>query len=47
LIVALSSIQKIKSLYNNRLQVFLKPGFEKDVFISKERSSAFKYWLDI
>ncbi len=47
LMVALSSIQKIKSLFNNRLQVFLKPGFEKDVFISKERSSAFKCWLDI
>jgi two-component system response regulator LytT len=47
IIVAISSIQEIKSLYNNRLQIYLKPNFDKDVYISKEKSAEFKLWLDI
>ena len=46
-IVAISSIQEIKSLYNSRLQLYLKPIFDKDVYISKEKSAEFKLWLDM
>lgn len=45
--VSINAIQKIKTLINNRLQIFIKPMFEKDVFVSKERSTEFKLWLDI
>jgi two-component system, LytTR family, response regulator LytT len=44
--VNINAIQKIKSLFNSRLQVFLKPSFEQEIYISKEKVSEFKSWLD-
>ena len=45
-IVKIESVQKIKLLNNSRLQIFLKPNFELDVFVSKEKATEFKTWLD-
>ena len=45
-IVRIDAVQKIKTLINSRLQVFLKPGFEQEVYVSKEKMSEFKAWLD-
>lgn len=45
-IARIEAIQKVKTLLSNRLQVFLKPPFEQDVFVSKYRSNDFKSWLD-
>ncbi len=45
-IVRIDSVQKIKSMINSRLQVFLKPNFEQEIFVSKERGSEFKTWID-
>ena len=44
--VKIESVQKIKLLTNSRLQVFLKPNFEQDVHVSKEKACEFKTWLD-
>jgi hypothetical protein len=33
-------------LISSRLQVFLKPNFEQDIFVSKDKMSEFKTWLD-
>ncbi len=46
LIVGIDAVQKVKTLLNSRLQVFLKPTFEQDTYVSKERSPEFKVWLD-
>jgi two-component system, LytTR family, response regulator LytT len=45
-IIRIDSVQKIKTLINSRLQIFLKPNFEQDVFVSKEKMGDFKAWLD-
>jgi two-component system, LytTR family, response regulator LytT len=45
-IIRIDAVQKIKTLINSRLQVFLKPNFEQDIFVSKEKMSEFKTWLD-
>ena len=45
-IIRIDSVQKIKTLINSRLQVFLKPNFEQDIHVSKEKTSEFKSWLD-
>ena len=45
-IIRIDSVQKIKTLINSRLQVFLKPNFEQDIHVSKEKTSEFKAWLD-
>jgi two-component system response regulator LytT len=45
-IAKIESIQKVKTLLSSRLQVFLKPAFNQDVFVSKYRSHDFKSWLD-
>ena len=45
-VVNINAIQRLKTLINSRLQVFLKPNFEQEIFISKERVSEFKHWLD-
>ena len=45
-IAKIESIQKVKSLLSSRLQVFLKPLFNQDVFVSKYKSQEFKNWLD-
>lgn len=44
--VKIDAIQKIKLLSNTRLQLFLKPNFEQEIFISKEKVKEFKAWLD-
>jgi two-component system, LytTR family, response regulator LytT len=45
-IVRIESINKVKTLINSRLQVFLTPHFEQEIFISKEKMAEFKAWLD-
>ena len=45
-IAHIESVQKVKTLLNSRLQVFLKPAFEQDIFVSKDRNPEFKVWLD-
>ena len=45
-IARIEAIQKVKSLLSSRLQVFLKPVFNQDVFVSKYKSHEFKNWLD-
>ncbi len=45
-IIRIDAVQKIKTLINSRLQVFLKPNFEQDIHVSKEKMSEFKSWLD-
>ncbi|MCU0467152.1 MAG: LytTR family DNA-binding domain-containing protein [Arcicella sp.] len=45
-IIRIDAVQKIKTLVNSRLQIFLKPNFEQDIFVSKEKTSEFKTWLD-
>lgn len=46
IIARIQSIQKVKTLLSSRLQVFLKPAFEQNTFVSRERSPDFKIWLD-
>lgn len=45
-VVKIDAVQKIKMVINSRLQVFLKPNFEQDIFVSKDKMSDFKTWLD-
>lgn len=45
-IASIHAIQSIKALSKSRLQLNLKPRYNEDIFISKEKSSAFKKWLD-
>lgn len=45
-LVKIDAIQRIKSLSNSRLQLFLKPNIEQDIFISKDKIKEFKTWLD-
>ena len=44
--VKIDAVQKIKTLMNSRLQVFLKPNFEQEIFVSKDKMGDFKTWLD-
>ena len=44
--VKIDAIQNIKQLSSNRLQLFLKPNFVQEIFISKEKVREFKDWLD-
>ena len=46
IIVAISAIELITK-YGNKLKLQLKPEPEIDVFIGKNKASAFKQWLDI
>ena len=46
IIARIQSIQKVKALLSSRLQVFLKPPFEQNTYVSRERSPEFKIWLD-
>lgn len=45
-IARIEAVQKVKALLGYRLQVYLKPAFNQDVFVSKYRSQDFKNWLD-
>lgn len=42
----ITAIQRMKSTFNGRIQVFLKPLPEGDAFVSKEKVSEFKTWID-
>jgi len=46
IIAKVESIQKVKTLLSSRLQVFLKPSFNQEVYVSKYKSQEFKDWLD-
>jgi DNA-binding LytR/AlgR family response regulator len=45
-VIKIEAVQKIKALINSRLQVSLKPNFEQEIFVSKDKTSEFKIWLD-
>jgi DNA-binding LytR/AlgR family response regulator len=45
-VIRIDAVQKIKTLVNSRLQVFLKPNFEQEIFVSKDKMNQFKTWLD-
>ncbi|MDI9860754.1 LytR/AlgR family response regulator transcription factor [Flectobacillus roseus] len=45
-ITKIASIATVKAVYNGRLLVKLKPNFESEIYVSKERCSEFKTWLD-
>jgi DNA-binding LytR/AlgR family response regulator len=44
--VGLDSIQRIEPHLSNRLVVDLKPAFDETVFVSRQRVSEFKSWID-
>lgn len=46
LIIRIEAVQKVKTLVNSRLQVFIEPPFEQDIYVSREKSPEFKVWLD-
>jgi DNA-binding LytR/AlgR family response regulator len=46
MILALTSIQKIESHFNNRFILQLNPNYEEEVIVSRQRSTEFKKWLD-
>jgi two-component system, LytTR family, response regulator LytT len=45
-VARVEAIQRMKSQLNSRLQLFLKPQPDMEVYVSKERVSGFKAWLD-
>ncbi len=45
-VIRINAIQKVKAFINSRLQIFLKPNFEQDIYLSKDKTSEFKSWLD-
>jgi len=45
-VIKIAAVQKIKALINSRLQVFLKPNFEQEIYVSKDKMNHFKNWLD-
>ena len=45
-IVKLEAVKNIRTALNSRLQIFLKPAIEGDVYVSREKVSEFKAWLD-
>jgi DNA-binding LytR/AlgR family response regulator len=45
-LIKLSSIDAIHKYSTTRLRITLKPGSDKEVFVSAERYSSFKEWLD-
>jgi DNA-binding LytR/AlgR family response regulator len=47
MIVNIKSVKKISSWFNSRLKLSLIPSQSEDAVVSRERTSAFKEWLDI
>ena len=45
LIVTHQSVTQIQSYFNNRLSLMLKPVFEKQIIVSRERVNDFKNWM--
>ncbi|WP_026993760.1 LytR/AlgR family response regulator transcription factor [Flectobacillus major] len=46
IITKIDAIAKVKTSPNGRLFIQLKPAFESETYVSKERSVEFKTWLD-
>lgn len=46
MIIALKSIHKIESHFNNRYLLTIRPEFEEETIVSRQRSAEFKKWLD-
>jgi DNA-binding LytR/AlgR family response regulator len=45
MIVTHSSVVQIQPYYNNRLVITLKPAFEKEAIVSREKTNDFKKWM--
>lgn len=45
LIVALQSVDQIQPYFGNRLAIKLKPAYEKESIVSREKVNAFKIWM--
>ncbi|WP_031530019.1 LytR/AlgR family response regulator transcription factor [Dyadobacter crusticola] len=45
IIVTHNAVTQIQPYYNNRLALTLKPGFEKEVIVSREKSNDFRKWM--
>jgi len=45
IILSISAIQKIINMGKGQLKIETSPGFEKSIYIGKNKSSAFKKWL--
>lgn len=46
IITHIDAINKIESYFNSRYKLSLAPKFNKDVIVSRDRSSDFRNWLD-
>lgn len=46
LIISDKSVVEIANYFNSRLKLMLKPNFDDEVIVSRERVSGFKSWLD-
>ena len=44
-IIAFKSVDQIHPYFGSRLKLFLNPGIEKDVIVSREKVNDFKSWL--
>ena len=45
-IIKLSSFKNIRVHPGNRLQVFLKPHYEPEIYVSRDKIASFKAWLN-
>ncbi|MCE6987953.1 LytTR family DNA-binding domain-containing protein [Dyadobacter sp. CY323] len=45
MIVTHHAVTQIQPYYNNRLALTLKPAFEKEVIVSREKSNDFRKWM--
>ncbi|SEL85119.1 LytR/AlgR family response regulator transcription factor [Parapedobacter koreensis] len=45
MLVAIHSIHQINPYFGNRLEIKLKPQYDKEVIVSREKVSNFKVWL--
>jgi two-component system, LytTR family, response regulator LytT len=45
--VSINAVQQIQHHFGSRLKLFLDPKSEKEVLVSRERVSDFKYWLGV
>ena len=45
LLIAFKSVEQIHPYFGNRLKLFLDPGMEKDIIVSREKVNDFKTWL--
>lgn len=45
LLVAFKSVAQIHPYFGNRLKLYLEPGMEKEIIVSREKVSGFKTWL--